>query len=172
MQIWIWVLVTKTFCFLSWTDLQSPRIWWFVIYCKTCSYFLVIKIEANPTCWQVGTVLFSTVLCTVSYVSDNICDLHFPIAAVLRYFTVWAQLKLWNIILGLGISFVLYFGWRYYATLYFFYTGFPLLYSCKVHTCDLDMLGLEQAYVISESGYIRESRSLVPIYSPTPSSQV
>lgn len=51
----------------------------------------------------------------------------------------------------------------------FFYTGFPLLYSCRVHTCDLDMLGLEQAYVTSESGYIKGSRSLVPVYSPSPS---
>lgn len=49
----------------------------------------------------------------------------------------------------------------------FFYTGFPLLYNCKVHTCELDMLGLEQAYVTSESGYIRESKSMVPVYCPS-----
>lgn len=79
---------------------------------RAYSYFIMIKIDSNPTCWQVDAVLFSAVLCAGSHVSDNIYGLYFPIAAVLRYFTAWAVLKLRNIVLGLGILFVLCFGWR------------------------------------------------------------
>lgn len=81
-----------------------------LIYCRTCSCFLTVKIEPNPTCRQVNTVLFSAMLCAVSCASDNSYSLYFPIAAVLRYSTVWAQPKLQNTILGLEVSFVLYFG--------------------------------------------------------------
>lgn len=54
-----------------------------------------------------------------------------------------------------------------------FYTGFPLLYRSKLLTCDLDLLGLERPYVPSEAeaGRVRESRSLMSVYSPSPSWQ-
>lgn len=54
-----------------------------------------------------------------------------------------------------------------------FYAGFPLLYSCKLLTCDLDLLGLERPCGPSEAeaGYVRESRSLMSVYSPSPSWQ-
>ena len=121
-----------------------------LIYCRTCSHFLIIKIEANPTCWQVDTILFSAVLCAVSCVSDSVYGLCFPIAAVLRYFTVWAQLKLRNTVLGHDVSFVLYFGQRY-CMLCIFYAVCPLLCSRKLLTCELNLLGLERPFVPSEA---------------------
>lgn len=81
-----------------------------LIHCRTCSCFLAVKIEPKPTCWQVNRVLFSATLCAVSCASDNSYGLCLPIAAGLRYSTVWAQLKLENTILRLEVSFVLYFG--------------------------------------------------------------
>lgn len=54
-----------------------------------------------------------------------------------------------------------------------FYAGFPLLYSCKLLTCDSDLLGLERPHVPSEAeaGHVRESRSLMCVYFLCPSWQ-
>ena len=54
-----------------------------------------------------------------------------------------------------------------------FHTGFPLLCSRKALTCELNLLGLERPYVPSEAEaeYMRESRSLMSVYSPSPSWQ-